>query len=58
LKKKEAKLLARDAADEFAEKHKGWVYQLPPGKAKNMTKPLAELLEDEPKQAGEPNAVN
>jgi hypothetical protein len=58
LKKKEAKLLARDAADEFAEKHKGWVYQLPPVKAKNMTKPLAELLEDEPKQAGEPNAIN
>ena len=58
LKKKEAKLLARDAADEFAEKHKGWVYQLPPVKAKNMTKPLAELLEDEPKQqVGEQNAV-
>jgi hypothetical protein len=57
LKKKEAKLLARDAADEFAEKHKGWVYQIPAYQGKGMTKPLAELLEDEPKQAAEPNTV-
>ncbi len=58
LKKKEAKLLARDAADEFAEKHKGWIYQIPAYQGKGMTKPLAELLEDQPKQAAEPNAAN
>ncbi|MBN1392433.1 MAG: DUF4340 domain-containing protein [Sedimentisphaerales bacterium] len=57
LKKKEAKLLARDAAEEFAKKHKGWVYQIPAYQGKGMTKPLAELLEDEPNQASEPNEV-
>jgi hypothetical protein len=57
LKKKEAKLLARDAADDFAKATKGWVYQLPPGKAKNMTKALSEILEDEVKKS-EPNAVS
>jgi len=46
LKIKEAKLLARDAAEEFAEKHEGWVYQIPDYKAENLTSPLAELLED------------
>jgi hypothetical protein len=57
LKKKEAKLLARDAADDFAEIHKGWIYHLPPYQGKGMTKSLAELLEDEPKQVSEPNAA-
>jgi hypothetical protein len=46
LEKKEAKLLARDAAEEFAEKHKGWVYQIPDYQAENLTKPLAELVEE------------
>ena len=58
LKKKEAKLLARDAADEFLEKHKGWVYQIPSFNAENLTKPLTELLEDAAKEGqtpGEPN---
>jgi hypothetical protein len=57
LKKKEAKLLARDAADEFAEIHKGWIYQLPAYQGNGMTKPLADLLEDLPKQSPEPNKV-
>jgi len=57
LKKKEAKLLAHEAAEEFAEKHKGWIYHLPPYQGKGMTKSLAELLEDEPEQAAEPSEV-
>jgi len=60
LKKKEAKLLARDKAKEFAARHQGWVYEIPDWKAKQMTKPLSELLEDQAKpeeKAAEPNAV-
>ena len=44
LKIKEAKLLARDAAEEFSEKHKGWVYQIPAYRAENLTKSSAELF--------------
>jgi hypothetical protein len=66
LKKKEAKLLASDAAEEFSEKHKGWVYQIPAYNAENLNKPIAELVEDLVKKeqaaggfdkltAGEPN---
>jgi hypothetical protein len=57
LKKKEAKLLARDAADEFLEKHKDWVYQIHKDKAQDMTKPLAELIEDMNTPASEPNEI-
>jgi hypothetical protein len=46
LRQKETKLLARDAAEEFSEKHKGWVYRIPNYPAENMTKPLAGLVED------------
>jgi hypothetical protein len=46
LKKKEAKLLARDKAKKFQEACEGWIYQIPEYKAKNMTKPRAELMED------------
>ncbi len=45
LKKKEAKLLARDNAEEFSAKHSGWVYKIPSWKAENLTKPLGELVE-------------
>ena len=45
LKIKEAKLIARDAAEEFSETHKGWVYQIPYYLAENLTKTSAELLE-------------
>jgi hypothetical protein len=58
LKKKEAKLLASDAAEEFSEKHKGWVYQIPAYNAENLNKSIAELVEDLVKKeqaAGEPN---
>ncbi len=64
LKKKEAKLLARDAAEEFSDMHKGWIYQIPEYKAQNMTKTLTELIEDSAKpqtqeQAGEePNQAD
>jgi len=53
-------LLARDEAKEFAARHQGWVYEIPDWKAKQMTKPLSELLEDQAKpkeKAAEPNAV-
>ncbi|MGD0597938.1 MAG: DUF4340 domain-containing protein [Sedimentisphaerales bacterium] len=45
LKIKEAKLLARDAAEQFSETHKGWVYQIPDYLAANLTRTSAELLE-------------
>jgi len=61
LKKKEAKLLARDNAVKFTTKHNGWVYEIAEWKAKNLTKELAELIEDEekPKEdaAADPNLV-
>jgi hypothetical protein len=52
LKAKEAKLLARDNATKFATKHQGWVYEISDWKAKNLTKELADLIEDkeEPKE--------
>lgn len=49
LKKKEAKLLARDNATKFTVKHQGWVYEIADWKAKNLTKELAALIEDEEK---------
>jgi hypothetical protein len=45
LKIKEAKLLARDAAEEFSEKHKGWVYQIPAYRAENLTRTSADLFQ-------------
>lgn len=61
LKKKEAKLLARDNAVKFTTKHQGWVYEIAEWTAKNMTKELADLIEDEEKPeenaAAEPNTV-
>ncbi|MHC4456363.1 MAG: DUF4340 domain-containing protein [Planctomycetota bacterium] len=49
LKKKEAKLLAREAAEQFNKKHSGWVYEIPDGKASMLMKELSELLEEEQK---------
>jgi len=61
LKKKEAKLLARDNAAKFTVKHDGWVYEIAEWKSKNLTKKLDDLLEDEEKTqedaAADPNAV-
>ena len=46
LKKKEAKLLAREASLKFNKRHRGWVYQIPDWKADDMTRKLEDLLED------------
>lgn len=46
LKEKEAKLLARDKANEFSAKHSGWVYEIADYKAENLTKQLSELFEE------------
>ena len=55
LKAKEAKLLAIKAVKDFSEKHTGWAYKIPQYKADNLTKKLADLLEDieepEPEEA-------
>ncbi len=65
LKEKEAKLLAWNNAKEFSQKHRGWIYKIADWQAKNLTKELPDLLEDEPKpqepneiKAEEPNAIN
>jgi hypothetical protein len=52
LKEKEAVLLAWEKATEFADKHKGWIYTITENKAKNLIKPLSDLLEidDTPKE--------
>jgi len=47
LKKKEAKLLARDNATKFTAKHQDSVYEIADWTAKNLTKELADLIEDE-----------
>jgi hypothetical protein len=62
LKAKEAKLLADDSAKEFTAKHKGWIYEIPEYKAKNLTKAFSDLIEDEQKpeakeQSSDPNTM-
>ena len=56
LKKKEAKLLAKENAGKFTVRHRGWVYEIPDWKANNLTKKLSDLLEDE-KKAEDPNTA-
>lgn len=58
LKKKEAKLIARDNAKKFTDTCSGWIYRLPQYEGKNMTKLLAELVEDiKPADANETKDV-
>jgi Domain of unknown function (DUF4340) len=57
LKAKEAKLLARDNAEKFTAAHQGWVYEIADWKAKNLTKKLADLLEDQQKPKQEKAAA-
>jgi hypothetical protein len=45
LKRKEAKLLAHEAAQKFAAEHQGWVYEIASWKGENLTKNLADLIE-------------
>jgi len=71
LKEKEAKLLAWEGAAKFSAKHQAWVYEIPDWKAKNMTKNLSDLIEDDQKpeetekvedpnaiKVGDPNAIS
>jgi hypothetical protein len=63
LKKKEAKLLARDEAKGFTAKHGPWVYEIAEWKAKNLTNELSDLIEDEQEpeeteKTEDPNAVD
>jgi len=46
LKKKEAKLLAKEKAVNFQQTCDGWVYEVAEYKAKNLTMPKQELIED------------
>jgi len=48
MKAKEAKLTARDAAEKFNQRHKGWVYEIGSWQAGKMTKSLNDLVEDIP----------
>jgi len=62
LKEKEAQLIAWEKATEFADKHKGWTYLITDLKAKNLSKSLSDLLEDDdnPKDTeipAEPNST-
>jgi hypothetical protein len=54
LKAKEAKLLARDRAGEFAKRTRGWVYELDDRIAVILATKLADMIEDEPKKSSEP----
>jgi hypothetical protein len=51
LKKKEAKLLAKENALKFGLRHKGWVYEIADWKAKFLTMKQSALLEDKEKPA-------
>ena len=53
LKKKEAKLLARDKAEEFSSRHSNWVYEISESDARKLVKKLSELLENENKEETE-----
>lgn len=58
LKEKEAKLLARDAAETLTKKTSNWLYVIPQFKAAELTKSLSELIEDipaKPKEPADPN---
>ena len=58
LKNKEAKFLAHDRAVNFTSKHQDWLYEIPEWKAKNLTKKLAELLEEGKKENKEEKEVD
>jgi len=45
LKEKEAKLLARDAAATFTQRHKGWVYELSKWDGDKLVKKITDLVE-------------
>lgn len=51
LKKKEAILMAQEAAQRFTLRHRNWVYEIPQWKAKYLLMSQADLLEDKEKPA-------
>ena len=58
LQKKETKLLARAAADEFYQIHRGWIYQIADYRAQNLVIPLADLLAAAVRAPDEPTGIN
>lgn len=50
LEAKEAKLLIMEAARNFHDRHTGWVYEISSWKSGEMTKKLADILEDIPEE--------
>jgi hypothetical protein len=56
LKKKEVKLLAKEKAKKFNDTCEGWIYRIPEYEARNMTKPLAELVENIIAESNDANA--
>ncbi len=53
LMKKEAKLLAQEKAEKMSTRHKNWIYEIDENDAKNITKELSELFEEENKEEAE-----
>jgi len=58
LKIKEAKLLARDAAEEFSQNHKNWVYKIPSYRAENLTKTSTDIFEQPRPMIEEVNEIS
>jgi hypothetical protein len=60
IEEKEAKLLAADRADDFNERHQGWVYEISDWTAKKLTRKVEELYEEEKKEekVDEPAALS
>ncbi|MFC1738509.1 DUF4340 domain-containing protein [Planctomycetota bacterium] len=57
LKKKEVKLLARDAVQEFNNTHKGWVYKISEYEAEDLIRKLNDILEDIPQEKETENST-
>ncbi|HSW00423.1 MAG TPA: DUF4340 domain-containing protein [Sedimentisphaerales bacterium] len=51
LKKKEAILMAQEAAQRFTLRHKNWIYEIPEWKSKHLLMSQADLLESKDKPA-------
>lgn len=57
LKEKEAKLLARDKATDFAKRTQGWVYDIAEPAARRLMFQFADLTENEPPKPADPNSA-
>jgi hypothetical protein len=58
LQKKETKLLARAAADEFYQIHNGRIYQIADYRAQNLVITMADLLAPPVRAPAEPTGIN